>query len=97
MLLSNIKGMFNKREIETSTIQFMAKSEHLNDRPYAYCGNVKRLIDDWNGDCNFVPENDAMLLMVTLYRHGNVWPIAQIGLDENITFETLMEALDFSH
>lgn len=97
MLLSNLKRMFNKREIETSIIQFMVKSEHLSDRPYAYCCGVKRLLDDWHGDCNFVPENDAMLLMVTLYRHGNVWPITQIGLDESVTFETLMMALDFNH
>lgn len=94
MLLSNIKKSFTRREIDTSTIQFMVASEHFDDRPYAYCCNVRHLLDDWHSDCNYCPENNAMLLMATLYRHGDVYPIAQVGLNEDITFETLMEALD---
>lgn len=94
MLLSNIKTYFTRREIDTSTIQFMAMSEHLENRPHAYCWNVRRLLDDWHQECNYCPENDAMLLMATLYRNGTAYPIAQIGLNEDITFETLMMALD---
>ena len=93
MLLNSIKETFTRRELDCSIIQFMAMSEHF-DRPYSYCCNVRHLIDDWYGECNYCPENDAMLLMATLYRHGNAYPIAQIGLNEDITFETLMMALD---
>lgn len=93
MMLASIKKNFTRREIDTSTIQFMVKSDYFSDRPYAYCCNVKHLIDDWYGECNNCPENDAMLLMATLYRQGNVYPITQIGLNEDITFETLMNAL----
>ena len=94
MLLSSIKETFTRREIDTSIIQFMVASEHFENRPYTYCRNVAYLLDDWHGECNYCPENDAMLLMATLYRHGNAYPITQIGLNEDITFEDLMFALD---
>lgn len=94
MLLSSIKENFTRREIDTSIIQFMVVSEHFENRPYAYCCNIFYLLDDWHGDCNYCPENDAMLLMATLYRHGNAYPITRIGLNEDITFEDLMIALD---
>lgn len=93
MVLRTIKENFTRRELDTSTIQFIVKSDHFADRPYAYCCNVKYLIDDWYGDCDNCPENDAMLLMATLYRHGVAYPIAHIGLNEDITFESLMIAL----
>lgn len=94
MLLTEIKKNFTRREIDTSTVQFMANSEHFDNRPYAYCCNVRNLINDWYGECNNCPENDAMLLMATIYRQGIAYPIAQIGLNEDITFETLMRALE---
>lgn len=94
MTLEGIKENFTRREIDTSIIQFMVLSEYFENRPYAYCSNVKRLIDDWYGECNNCPENDAMLLMATLYRHGDAYPIVNVGSDENITFETLMCALE---
>jgi hypothetical protein len=94
MLLSSIKEAFNRKEINCSIVQFMVMSGHFENRPYAYCSNVKHLLDDWHGECNYCPKNDAMLLMATLYRHGNAYPIAQIGLNEDITFEDLMMALD---
>ncbi len=93
MLLSGIKNTFTRKELDCSTIQFMVMSEHF-ERPYAYCRNVRHLLDDWHGECNCCPENNAMLLMATLYRNGNAYPIAQIGINEDITFETLMMALD---
>jgi hypothetical protein len=93
MLLDNIKEKFTREEIDTSIIQFMVISEHLY-RPYAYCCSVRYLLDDWYGECNYCPENDAVLVMATLYRNGNTYPITHIGLDEDITFETLMMALD---
>lgn len=94
MLLTSIKKNFTRKEIDTSIIQFMVKSEYFEDRPYTYCCNVKHLIDDWYGDCNNCPENDAMLLMATMYRQGVAYPICNIGLNDDITFETLMNALE---
>ena len=94
MILDRIKKLYTRKEIDAFIIQFMAKSDYFEDRSYTYCGNVKHLIKDWHGECNNCPENDAMLLMVTLYRQGIAHPIEQIGLDENITFETLMRTLE---
>lgn len=94
MLLTEIKKIFTKWEINTSTIQFMVNSERFDNRPYVYCCNVGHLLNDWWGDCNIVPENDAVLLMATLYQQGIAYPIVQVGLDDNITFEALMRALD---
>lgn len=74
-------------------IQFMAISDHFYDRPYAYCCEVWELISDWMGDCNFVPENDAILLSATLYIKGVAYPIERIGLNDLMTFEVLMNEL----
>lgn len=94
MTLDDIKTNFTREELNKSTIQFMALSEHFDYRPYTYCCSVYGLITDWWNDCNFCPENDAMLLMATLYSNGKAYPIKYIGLDDSITFESLMIALD---
>lgn len=82
-----------RKEILDGTIQFITSSSYL-DRPFAYCCNVNDLISDWYRDCNNCPENGEILLQVTLYINDKAYPIEGIGLNEDVTFETLMQALD---
>lgn len=96
MWLSEIKNI-PYTKLVLASIQFMVVSNNRYPIPYAYCCKVDDLINDWWGDCNFVPENDATLLSATLYVNGNAYPIERVGLNEDITFETLMEALDYNH
>ena len=95
MTLDNIKTSFTRRDINDSTIQFMVLSERFDYRPYTYCCSVYGLIQDWWSDCNFCPENDAVLLMATLYNKGNAYPIKYIGLNEE--YRTPEEMLNIAN
>jgi hypothetical protein len=92
MWLNEIKDI-PYTDIVNTTIQFMAISDRFHRMPYAYCCKVEELVNDWWGDCDFVPENDAILLSVTLYINGKAHPIERIGLSDRATFEVLMDVL----
>jgi hypothetical protein len=92
MYLPEIKR-YERKDILNGEVQFITISSYL-DRPFSYCCNIKDLISDWYGDCNNCPENGEMLLQATLYMNGKAYPIEGVGLNEDITFETLMQALD---
>lgn len=93
MYITDIKNI-SYDKLYFANIQFMVVSERKYTMPYAYCCMVFDLYADWMGECNLVPENDAMLLSATLYIDGYAYPIVGVGLDENIMFETLMMEID---
>ena len=92
MYLEDIKNIYYS-DLYDALIQFMVISDHSHPIPYAYCCTAYELYADWMGDCNFVPENDAMLLSATIYIKDKAYPIAGIGLSDLATFEVLMEEI----
>ena len=95
MYLYELKNI-SREKLNSAVIQFMVISEYFSYKPFTYCCNVKELFNDWYEDCVNCPENDATLLFATLFIDGIAYPIEHVGLNDDITFETLMRAIEES-
>lgn len=95
MYLYELKNI-PREKLNSAIIQFMVNSEYFPYKPFTYCCNIKELFNDWYGDCVNCPENYAMLLSATLFMDGVAYPIEHIGLNDDITFETLMRSIEES-
>lgn len=42
-------------------------TENADGEIYLIESNVKDILNDWNGDCNFVPSNDARVFFASWY------------------------------
>lgn len=90
MLLTSVGAVFsadyfNKNKI---IVQFQCTSDY--NSTFTYCDKIKTLYDDWMDNADNCPENDASLLWVTFYHNNEAFPITKIGLNTNITFESMM-------
>lgn len=93
MYLSDIGNKFTSECLKKAIVQFMVHSQ-MTDQPFCYCCTVEQLVEDYRSDdCNHCPCNDDMLLMVTLYSYDKTYPIEGIGLNDDIEFQDLMEAI----
>ena len=75
-----------------AVIQFLTTSQQDN-KPFAYCGKISQLFDDWMGQCINCPSDNDILLMATIYTGNTVHPIEGVGADLKITFKSLMIAI----
>jgi hypothetical protein len=71
----------------SDTIQFF--TENVDGETYGVSITIKKLVEDWYGDCNTCPTNGERIHCVVFYQDGKAYPL--LG---NIDFDFLMRVLE---